>query len=676
MRSWSTAEGLPYPLGVSWCANDDAYNFALYSKHATAVRLLLFRDGGLETPHVDFALDPRTNKSGRVWHCRVAASAVNGCRYYGYRVDGPAPTGPFEAHAFHPEKLLLDPYARCIAFPPGFDRAAALDELPNFGKAPLGMIHACETMFDWGDDRRPHHDADAVIYELHVRGFTQHASSAVSDDARGTFAGVIEKIPYLRELGVNVVELMPVFQFDPQSGDLWGYMPINFFAPHRGYGSRGSSPIDSFRAMVAALHDADIEVVIDVVYNHTGEGGEGGPIYSFKGIDNSTYYLMNGLRYADFTGTGNSVHANNRYVRKMILDSMRYWVHEMHVDGFRFDLASVFARNTDGSINFDDPPIFGDITSDPVFDRIRMIAEPWDAAGRYELGRAFPGITWLQWNDRFRDDMRRFVRGDDGLLGALMQRLYGSDDLFSDDIIGAYHAYQSVNHVTSHDGFTLYDLVAYENKRNGANGHDNRDGTDANWSANCGWEGDVDVPPHVLALRERQAKNLIALLLLSNGTPMLRAGDEFLHTQGGNNNPYNQDNETSWLDWRRRDTRPGHWRFVQQMIAFRKQHPSLARSRFWREDVRWFGPQGVVDLSSRAVAFLLRGASQGDADLYVMINGDADAAPFVVQDEGAPWRVVVDTSRKSPDDIDLYARRLVGLPGYVVDGRSVVVLVH
>ena len=675
-KSWATAEGLPYPLGVSRCAEDDAYNFALYSKHATAVRLLLFAGDDLETPRFELVLDPLIHKSGRVWHCRVAASAVAGCPYYGYRVDGPAPAGPFEAHAFHPEKLLLDPYTRCIAFPPGFDRGAALDELPNFGKAPLGMIHACETVFDWGDDRRPRHEADAIIYELHVRGFTQHESSGVSERARGTFAGVIEKIPYLGELGVNVVELMPVFQFDPQAHDFWGYMPISFFAPHRGYASRGSSAIDSFRAMVAALHDANIEVVLDVVYNHTGEGGAGGPIYSFKGIDNSTYYLMNGPAYSDYAGTGNSINANNRYVRKMILDSMRYWVREMRVDGFRFDLASVFARNADGSINFDDPPIFGDITSDPAFDRIRMIAEPWDAVGRYELGRAFPGITWLQWNDRFRDDVRRFVRGDGGLLGALMQRLYGSDDLFPDDVIGAYHAYQSVNHVTSHDGFTLYDLVSYERKRNAANGRDNLDGTDANWSSNSGWEGDAGAPAHVLELRERQAKNLIALLLLSNGTPMLRAGDEFLATQGGNNNPHNQDNETTWLDWRRRDEHPGFARFVQQMIAFRKQHRTLSRSRFWREDVRWFGPRGVVDLSSRVVALYLRGASQGDRDLYLMINGGADAVPFVIQDVGEPWHLVVDTARRSPDDIDLSGRGVLARPSHVVEGRSVVVLMR
>ena len=675
MTSWASTEGLPFPLGVSFCADEEAYNFALYSKHATSVRLLLFADGALGTPRLEVVLDPRLNKSGRVWHCRVACAAISGCRYYAYQVDGPGPGGPFEAHAFHPEKLLLDPYARCIAFPSGFDRAAALDDRSNLGKAPLGMIEACESRFDWGRDPRPRHEGEGVIYELHVRGFTQHPSSGVSESARGSFAGVIEKIPYLLELGINVVQLMPVFQFDPGAGDFWGYMPINFFAPHRGYAARGCSAIDSFRAMVAALHAADIEVVLDVVYNHTGEGGAGGPIYSFKGIDNSTYYMMDGSQYADFSGTGNTVHASNRYVRKMILDSMRYWVREMRVDGFRFDLASVFGRDTDGSIKFDDPPIFGDIAADASFDRVRLIAEPWDAAGRYELGRGFPGLSWLQWNDRFRDDVRRFVRGDDGMLGALMQRLYGSDDIFPDDVMNAYHAYQSVNYVTSHDGFTLYDLVSYDRKRNAANGHDDRDGTDANWSGNSGWEGDMGAPSDVLELRERQAKNLIALLMLSNGTPMLRAGDEFLQTQGGNNNPYNQDNETSWLDWRRRGTWPGFWRFVREMIAFRKRHPSLARSRFWREDVRWFGPRGPADMSSRTLAFLLRGGSAGDDDLYVMINGGPLTLPFVIQEPDALWCLAVDTARASPGDVDLGASEAV-MPSHVVEGRSVVVLLR
>ncbi len=674
--SWASHEGLPFPLGVSACPDEPAYNFALYSKHATTVRLLLFRGDELAVPMLDLPLDPLVNKSGRVWHVRVSADEVERATYYGYIVDGPAPAGPFELHAFHPDKLLLDPYARCVVCPPGFDRRAAIDPGQNLGKAPLGMIAPGERAFVWHDDARPRHEADAIIYELHVRGFTQDASSGVSERARGTFAGVIEKIPYLRELGVTVVELMPVYQNDPQSADYWGYMPLSFFAANRAYAPSDETAIDSFREMVSALHDAGIEVVLDVVYNHTAEAGDGGPIYSFKGLDNSTYYLMRNGEYVDYSGCGNSLNAMNRYVRKMIVDSMTYWVREMHVDGFRFDLASVFTRNPDGTINVDEPPVFADITGHASFDHVRMIAEPWDSAGAYALGRAFPGTAWLQWNGRFRDDIRRFVRGDAGTTSALMQRLYGSDDLFPDDVIDAYHAYQSVNYVTSHDGFTLYDLVAYEHKRNEANGEGGVDGPINNWSWNCGWEGDAGAPEQVLALRERQAKNLIALLLLSNGTPMLRAGDEFLQTQHGNNNPWNQDNETSWLDWRRRDEHPGFWRFVQRMSAFRKAHPSLARSRFWRDDVHWFGPRGVPDFGEPRIAMLLRGASQRDDDLYVMINGGADPMTFVIQDAADAWRVAIDTSRAAPEDIEIEHPRELERPSCLVEGRSVVVLVR
>ena len=331
--TWASHEGLPYPLGATWCEADQAYNFAVYSKHATSVRLLLFDDRDFEVPRVDLSLDPRVHKSGRVWHCRVPEALVASCRYYGYVVDGPEPCGPFEMHAFHPEKLLLDPYARRVVFPPAFDRAAALGHRPNLGKAPLGVI-ARESPFDWGDDRRPRHEGDTVIYELHVGAFTKSPASGVPEAARGTFAGVIAKIPYLRELGVNVVELMPVFQSDPHGRDCWGYMPLSFFAPQGAYAPRGESPIDSFRTMVKALHEADIEVVLDVVYNHTTEGPESGPTYHFKGLDNSTYYLMRDGRYADYSGCGNSLNVTNRCVRKMILDSMRYWVRDMHVDGF------------------------------------------------------------------------------------------------------------------------------------------------------------------------------------------------------------------------------------------------------------------------------------------------------------------------------------------------------
>ena len=552
-----------------------------------------------------------------------------------------------------PDKVLLDPYAKSVFFPPGFDRAAASRPGSNAGKAPLGVLVSGEK-FEWGEDRRPRHQSDTVVYELHVRGFTNNPNSGVSPEGRGTYAGVVEKLPYLKELGVTAVELMPVFQCDPQEGSCWGYMPLNFFAPHHGYGSRPAEcdQHNEFRAMVKALHAAEIEVILDVVYNHTAEGDQSGPVYSFKGIDNNTYYVKSGQTgkpYVDFSGTGNTLRCSNPCVRKMIVDSARYWAEEMHVDGFRFDLASALVRNDDGSFNWEEPIEL----APPGPLEVRLIAEPWDAAGAYQLGRSFPSKSCLQWNGCFRDDVRRFLRGDPGMVPALMQRLYGSDDLFPDDRTHAFHPYQSVNYVTAHDGFTLYDLVTFDRKRNWANGHNNTDGPQENFSWNCGWEGDEAVPATVMELRKRQAKNFCCLLLLANGTPMFRAGDEFLQTQGGNNNPFNQDNETSWLDWDRLRVNQDVFRFFRSMIAFRKAHASLGRSRYWREDVRWYGTGRAVDMGpdSRTLAFHLCGASQQDTDLYVMINGSDSERIFEIQ-EGSPgeWRLMFDTGRPSPDD--------------------------
>jgi len=399
-----------------------------------------------------------------------------------------------------------------------------------------------------GMARHPTHTSDTVIYELHVRNFTRRDNSGVSPEKRGTFAGVIEKIPFLKGLGVTVVELMPVPQRDPQEGSYWGYMPLNFFSAINEYAA-APQPEDvthEFRAMVKALHVAEIEVVLDAVYNHTTEGDENGPTHNFRGIDNSTYYLLQPDRrhYRNDTGTGNTVNCANRYVRKMIMDAPRYWATEMHVDGFRFDLASIFTRNEDGSINIDDPPVIGEISGAPELERLRLIAEAWDPAS-CQLGRSFPGISWLQWNGKFRDDVRCFVKGDCGTVPNLLSRIYGSNDLFPDDVMNSYRPFQSVNFVTSDDGFCLYDLVSYNHKRNEANGLNNADGTGCNLSWNCGWEGDQDVPADVLALRKQQVKNFCSLLFLSDGTPMFRAGDEFMNTQKGNNNPFNQDNETT-----------------------------------------------------------------------------------------------------------------------------------
>jgi glycogen operon protein len=508
---WAVLEGSPFPQGITWIEEERAYNFALYSKYAESVTLLLYREDDLANPALTHRLDHLKNKSGRIWHCRIPKAEIKGAQYYGYSIAGPKLNGRFEWYSFDPQKILLDPYARSVFFPTTFDRNAAMRPGSNAGQSPLGLISACEEFFEWGGDRRPHYESDAIIYELHVRGFTNNPNSGVSPGKRGTCAGLIEKIPYLRKIGVTVVELMPVFQYDPQDGNYWGYMPLNISAPHHAYTSREAACVcaqhNEFRSMVKALHEAEIEVVLDVVYNHTAEGNHEGPLYSFKGIDNSTYYLMSDRPwepYRNFSGAGNTLNCANRYVRKMILDSLRYWVKEMHVDGFRFDLASIFSRNTDGTIDVDDPQVFADIASDADLANVRVIAEPWDAAGVSQLGRSLPGITWFQWNGRFRDDVRRFIKGDSGMVSFIITRLYGSDDLFPDDRMNAYHPYQSVNYVTSHDGFTLYDLVSYNQKRNWQNGHDNTDGPAENYSWNCGWEGDDTAPPEVVKLRKQQ----------------------------------------------------------------------------------------------------------------------------------------------------------------------------
>jgi isoamylase len=432
---------------------------------------------------------------------------------------------------------------------------------------------------------------------------------------------------------------------------------------------------------VKALHQAGIEVILDVVYNHTAEGGPGGPVYSYRGIDNGTYYLLkeNRREYRNDTGTGNVLRTAHPAVRKLVLDSLRYWVQEAHVDGFRFDLASIFMRRADGSLDVEDPPIIAEISGDPAFAGVRLIAEAWDPA-TYQLGRSFPGMSWLQWNDRFRDDVRSWVKSDPGSVPGLMARLYGSDDVFPDTPDDAFHAYQSVNFVTAHDGFCLSDLVSYNEKHNEANGEGNRDGTTNNRSWNCGWEGNAGVPADVLELRKRQVKNFCCLLFLANGTPMLCAGDEFMNTQGGNNNPYNQDNETTWLDWDRLERHQDVFRFFQQMMAFRKRHPSLGRSRFWRGDISWYGTGPDVDMShgSRTLAFCLHGAAEGDRDIYVMISAYWEPLSFTIQ-EGSPqeWSRVVDTALPSPDDVLEPGREApVQSSDYVVGPRSVVVLMR
>ncbi len=619
------------------------------------------------------------NKSGRIWHFRVAKGSIPQARYYGYQVAGPNTSE--QGYRFDPRKVLLDPYARCVCFPTRFSLEAASRPGSNAGRAPLGLI-ATEPPSDWTGDPMPTHASDLVIYELHVRGFTRRENSGVSIAHRGAFLGVVEKIPYLNELGVTAVELMPVMQQDPQEGSYWGYMPLNFFSPHHEYASAGK-PFDAskdFRMMVKALHAAGIEVLLDVVYNHTAEGNEDGPAYSYRGVDNSTYYLLDEQgRYLNDTGTGNTLNCGNPYVRKMVLDSMRFWRSEMHVDGFRFDLASIFTRNQDGSINLKDPPVIAEIGGALELESVRLIAEAWDSAS-YQLGRSFPGTSWLQWNGQFRDDLRAFVRGDPGMVSKLMSRLYGSCDLFPDDLTNSYRPYQSVNFVTCHDGFCLYDLVSYNEKHNGANGQANTDGTDHNLSWNSGWEGDEGIPTAVISLRRQQVKNFCALLFLSNGTPMFSAGDEFMNTQKGDNNPYNQNNETTWLDWDLLARNQDVFRFFKHMIAFRKAHPSISRSRFWRDDVRWYGATGQPDMSreSHSMAFFLRGAAQEDKDIYVMINADWKSVAFCLQQgQKDEWLRVIDTSLLSPEDFcEPGAEVRLKSCEYILGPRSIVVMIR
>jgi isoamylase len=675
LDEWEKVEGAPWPLGATWVESQHGYNFALFSRHAVSVALLLYTENDPVNPVQQRTFDPILNKTGLIWHCLIPQEKLRGATLYAYRVDGPC--APSRGHRFDAQKVLLDPFASSVFFPSPFSRSAAKAPGPNDGVAPLGVLSKHQQPVDWNDDLRPRHAHDLIVYELHVKGFTARANSRVLPEQRGTFAGLAEKIPYLKDLGITAVELLPIHQFDPQEGNYWGYMTLNFFSPHREYAC--GDPAWEFRELVKAFHAAGIEVWLDVVYNHTSEAGADGPTYSYRGIDNRSYYLTSREtgEYLNDTGCGNTLNCAHPVVRTLILASLEYWATTMHVDGFRFDLASIFTRTLTGSVNIQDPALISEISLMGFAHDLRLIAEAWDI-GSYLLGRSFPGLQWRQWNGLFRDDIRAFVKGDPGKVGALMQRLYGSDDVFPEGPVAVYRPYQSVNFITAHDGFCLYDLVAYNRKHNEANGHDNTDGSDDNRSWNCGWEGDVGAPPGVVALRRQQLKNFCCLLMLANGTPMFCAGDEFMNSQQGNNNPYNQDNEITWLNWDLLEQNLDIFRFFKLMIAFRKSHPSIGRSRFWRQDVTWYGSMAEVDLAqnSRALAYFLRGSALNDSDLYVMINGHWDDLPFAIQEgRKEEWRRMVDTGLPSPEDI-VAKRAGIPLPSlqYLVRARSIVVL--
>jgi isoamylase len=668
------AAGRPWPLGVQKLESEDAFNFAIYSRHATGVTLLLYSEADPANPLFEFHFQHPAHKTGNIWHCRIPANILRGATLYAYRVEGP--NEPEHGQRFDPQKVLLDPYAPSVFFPPKFSRDGCAQPGPTDGCAPLGRLRTKPVPVPANGAGPRYTSHDAIVYELHVKGFTARANSGVTPAKRGTFAGLTEKIPYLKELGVTIVELLPVHQFDPQEGNYWGYMTLHFFSPHQQYAH--GNPFEEFREMVQAFHEAGIEVWLDVVYNHTSEAAADGPIYSFRGIDNSSYYLLtpDQRQYINDTGCGNTVRTGHPAGRVLILESLLYWAKTMGVDGFRFDLASIFSRAADGTMNVHEASLVSEISLLARMQNVRVVAEAWDIAS-YQLGRGFPGMAWLQWNGRFRDDIRSFVKGDAGKIGSLMQRLYGSDDLFPDGLFNTYRPQQSVNFLTAHDGFCLYDLLAYNEKHNSANGHNNTDGSNDNLSWNCGWEGDDNVPAEVLTLRQQQAKNFCALLMLANGIPMIVAGDEFLNTQRGNNNPYNQDNEITWLDWDRLEKNREIFRFFKLMIAFRKAHPSIGRPTFWRENVTWHGVNGPVDFGpdSRCLVYLLRGESVGDADLYVMINGHWEDHEFTVPNGHSEWHRVVDTSLPSPNDIVEPGKEpQLQDKKYKVRARSIVVL--
>ena len=673
-----------FPLGAT--VYPEGVNFSVFSKNSTAVDLLLFEKVDDLNPSCVIKLDPQKNRTYHYWH--IFVPGIKAGQLYGYRVHGPF--DPERGLRFNPDKVLLDPYGKCIARPKGYRRKAAR-EAEGLSTPAMKSVIADTSSYDWEADvppRRPF--TRSVLYELHVGGFTKNPNSGVTPAWRGTYAGLIEKIPYLQDLGVSAVELLPVYAFDAQdcpSGltNYWGYAPISFFAPHDGYSSRRDplGVLDEFRDMVKALHQAGLEVILDVVYNHTAEGGQDGPTFCYRGLANESYYLLqdNKSLYANYTGCGNTINANESICRRLILDSLRYWVSEMHVDGFRFDLASVFSRDKEGR-PMASPPIVWDIESDPVLANVKLIAEAWDAGGLYQVGH-FSGDSWKEWNGRFRDDVRSFIKGDKGMVQGMGQRLMGSPDIYH---LKEREPEVSINFITCHDGFTLNDLVSYNVKHNEANQESNRDGADDNRSWNCGVEGPT-TDLAVERLRNRQVKNFLTLTLLAVGTPMLLMGDEVRRTQGGNNNAYCQDNEISWFDWSLIEKHADIHRFSKQLIALRMNRSLLdKRTEMTLNELlsqvpnQWHGVElNNPDWSHESHVLAATVCNIGEQlMLHLMINAYWEERLFKVPpfgDSDGPWRCCVDTFLDSPDDIRERDRApIVNSPTYLVQPRSVVLL--
>ena len=688
-QEYPLKHGKPYPSGSKYSAK--GVNFSIFSRHAEHVELLLFSSAESDEPFQIIRLDKDINRTFFSWH--VYVSKLPAGTWYTWRMDGVGQARE-SSFRFEKDKNLLDPWATAVS-QKRWNRKAACKPGDNTLTAMRCMV--TDDHYDWeGDTPLAIRSEKAIVYELHVGGFTRHPSSKVANP--GTFSGLIEKIPYLQKLGISHVELLPVMAFDEQdvprkTADLglknyWGYSTHSFFSPHPGYcvTPEQGTHVQEFRDLVKALHKAGIGVIMDVVFNHTAEAGADGPVINFRGIGGKSFYHVDKIDKSilrDYTGCGNTVNANHPLVARFIISCLEYWVREMHVDGFRFDLASAMARGENGEV-LQDPPVLWGIELSEQLIKTKLIAEAWDAAGLYQVG-SFPGYRWAEWNGRYRDIIRQFVRGDKGLLAELATRISGSSDLYEHQ---GRLPINSINFVTCHDGFTLNDLFSYNEKHNEANGEDNRDGCSNNLSYNCGIEG-IATDKRILEFRKQQAKNVFSILLLSQGVPMLLAGDEILHSQQGNNNCYCQDNELSWIDWTMAEKNAGILRFVQQMIALRKRHPSIMRRRFLTghtiegkdlSDVSWHGVEINkplwFDQDARILSFTLAGIQENEANLHIILNMSDDITDIELPKiAGKKWCIAVDTSQPSPNDIVLPEdQKSYEKTHYKANNKSVVVL--
>jgi glycogen operon protein len=686
---------------------DGGVNFGLFSRNANSVTLELYENFYDEKPFFSYDLDNEENKTGDIWHIYI--HDIKDRTYYGWRVDGEY--NPKNGKKFNKNKLLIDPYSIAVSgtydysetYIYGYDKKSEDDK--TFSTEDSGVC-SCKSIiiddknFNWEGIKNPRiRFNDTIIYEMHVRLFTMNPNSSVEN--RGTFNGLIEKLDYLKNLGVTSLELMPVFEFNPDSNtninpktgeklkDIWGYNPLNFFAVTGNYttGLRLGEQVFEFKQFVKEVHKRGMEVILDVVYNHTGEGNHYGPTISFRGIDNEIYYILenNKRYYANYSGTGNTLNCSHTVVKEMITDSLRYWVKDMKVDGFRFDLAAILGRDSNGNW-IGDLSLLKDLADDPILSGSKLIAEGWDAAGGYYVGE-FP-TGWAEWNGKYRDTVRKFVRGDKGQVGDLATRIAGSPDLFKKD---GRNPTNSVNFITAHDGFTIWDLVSYNRKHNFLNGENNRDGTNDNYSFNHGIEGETD-DISILNLRKKQIKNFLVILMTSQGTPMLLMGDEILRSQNGNNNAYCHDNELTWVDWSLEKKNNDILEFFKKIIQFRKDHVCLRREHFFTgqdytgdgiADVTWHGVKPYkpdFNYESHTLAYMISGEDyldeehEIDNDIYVALNSYTEPLEFELPLlKNKSWYLVVDTSKNPPNDI-LDKPEKIGLK-YKVEAKSSIILI-